>query len=186
LGAVIGAVAGGGVGAAVGAGVGGVAGLGISSASGKGEASIPSEAIVMFHLTQPADVTTVSQAELNRLGQGIPQPQVIHRSAAPPGYGPAYYYPQWSIFWFFLRTIWTPADADFPGFAGVFSWGSGRYACFLVVFLWWDCGFWVVNRGELTVSFCAPKKCHFSKIFLWKLPAVTNGFKWASVRVLNR
>ena len=97
LGAVIGAVAGGGAGAAVGAGVGAVAGLGVSSASRMGEASLPSEAIVTFHLTQPADVTTVSQAELNRLGAGIPQPQVIHRNAPPPyGYpypGPVYYPP---------------------------------------------------------------------------------------------
>jgi len=107
VGALIGAVAGGGVGAAVGAGVGGVAGLGVSSASGRGEASLPSEAIVIFHLTQPADVTTVSQAELNRLGAGIPQqPQVQRRypgyPAYPPPpppypypyYGPAYYYPR--------------------------------------------------------------------------------------------
>lgn len=109
VGAVIGAVAGGGVGAAVGAGVGGIAGLGISSASGKGEASLPSEAIVTFHLTQPADVTTVSQAELNRLGAGIAQqPQIQRRYPYPypaayppppspypyPYYGPGYYYPR--------------------------------------------------------------------------------------------
>ena len=98
VGALIGAVAGGGVGAAVGAGVGGVAGLGISSASGKGEASLPPEAIVIFHLTQPADVTTVSQAELNRLGAGMPQPQMQRRYPPPPPpypyYGPAYYYPR--------------------------------------------------------------------------------------------
>jgi hypothetical protein len=100
VGALIGAVAGGGVGAAVGAGVGGVAGLGISSASGRGEAALPAEAIVTFHLTQPADVTTVSQAELNRLGAGVPQPQMQRRYPAPPPpypypyYGPAYYYPR--------------------------------------------------------------------------------------------
>lgn len=106
LGAVIGGIAGGGVGAAVGAGVGGVAGLGVSSASKVGEASLPSEAIVTFHLTQPADVTTVSQAELNRLGAGIPQvPQQMNRRypPPPPGYGypypypyngPVYYYPR--------------------------------------------------------------------------------------------
>ncbi|HET6170401.1 MAG TPA: BON domain-containing protein, partial [Terracidiphilus sp.] len=41
MGALIGAVAGGGAGAAVGAGVGGVAGLGVSSASGRGEAVVP-------------------------------------------------------------------------------------------------------------------------------------------------
>jgi BON domain len=102
VGALIGAVAGGGVGAAVGAGVGGVAGLGVSSASRAGEASIPSEAIVTFHLTQPADVTTVSQAELNRLGAGVPQPQMQRRYPPPPPpaypypyYGPAYYYPRY-------------------------------------------------------------------------------------------
>jgi hypothetical protein len=100
VGALIGAVAGGGVGAAVGAGVGGVAGLGISSASGKGEATLPPEAIVTFHLTQPADVTTVSQAELNRLGAGVPPPQQQMQRRYPPPpppypyYGPAYYYPR--------------------------------------------------------------------------------------------
>ena len=102
VGALIGAVAGGGVGAAVGAGVGGVAGLGVSSASRAGEASIPAEAIVTFHLTQPADVTTVSQAELNRLGAGVPQPQMQRRYPQQPPppypypyYGPAYYYPRY-------------------------------------------------------------------------------------------
>jgi len=99
VGALIGAVAGGGVGAAVGAGVGGVAGLGVSSASGKGEAALPPEAIVTFHLTQATDVTTVSQAELNRLGAGVPPPQMQRRYPPPPPpypypyYGPAYYRP---------------------------------------------------------------------------------------------
>ena len=101
MGALIGAVAGGGVGAAVGAGVGGVAGLGVSSASGKGEARLPSEAVITFHLTQPTDVTTVSQAELNRLSSGVPtgaQPQFQQRYGYPPPpppgyYGPAYYRP---------------------------------------------------------------------------------------------
>jgi BON domain len=110
VGALIGAVAGGGVGAAVGAGVGGVAGLGVSSASGRGEAALPPEAILTFHLAQPADVTTVSQAELNRLGAGLPpgmqQPQMQRRYPPPPppgyypypypypNYGPVYYYPR--------------------------------------------------------------------------------------------
>jgi hypothetical protein len=107
VGALIGAVAGGGVGAAVGAGVGGVAGLGVSSASGRGEAALPPEAIVIFHLTKPADVTTASQAELNRLGAGVPppqqQPQMQRRYPPPPPpgyypypyYGPVYYYPRY-------------------------------------------------------------------------------------------
>jgi hypothetical protein len=101
VGALIGAVAGGGVGAAVGAGVGGVAGLGVSAASGRGEASLPPEAILVFHLTQPADITTVSQAELNRLGAGVPvggDPQFRRRYPPPPPppgyyYGPGYYRP---------------------------------------------------------------------------------------------
>jgi hypothetical protein len=99
VGALIGAVAGGGVGAAVGAGVGGVAGLGVSAAQGRGEASLPPEAILVFHLTQPADITTVSQAELNRLGAGVPvgaDPQFQRRYPPPPPpgyYGPGYYRP---------------------------------------------------------------------------------------------
>lgn len=92
VGALIGAVAGGGVGAAVGAGVGGVAGLGVSSASGRGEAVLPPEAIVTFHLTQPADVTTLSQAELNQLGAGVPVPQMQRRYPYPPP-PPPYPYP---------------------------------------------------------------------------------------------
>jgi hypothetical protein len=96
LGAVIGAAAGGGVGAAVGAGVGGIAGLGVSSASRQGEAMIPAEAIVSFRLTQPMELTTVSQAELNRLGAGLPvpgqQPQRLQRRYPPPP-PPGYYYP---------------------------------------------------------------------------------------------
>jgi hypothetical protein len=102
MGALIGGVAGGGIGAAVGAGIGGVAGLGVSASSHKGEAGLPPEAIVSFHLTQPADITTVSQAELNRLGAGIPvspQPQMQRRYGYPPPYPPppppppAYYGP---------------------------------------------------------------------------------------------
>jgi len=107
VGALIGAVAGGGVGAAVGAGVGGVAGLGVSSASGRGEAALPPEAIVTFHLTQPADVTTVSQVELNRLGSDVPPPPQMQRRYYPPPpppppyaypypyYGPVYYSPRY-------------------------------------------------------------------------------------------
>jgi len=97
LGAVIGAVAGGGVGAAVGAGIGGVAGLGVSSASRQGETAMPAEAIVSFRLTQPTELTTVSQAELNRLGAGLPalgqQPQQLRRRYYAPPPPPGYYYP---------------------------------------------------------------------------------------------
>jgi BON domain len=101
VGAIIGAAAGGGPGALLGAGVGTVAGLGVSSATGNGDAKIPAEAILDFKLMQQAALMTVSQAELDRLGAGVPQPQGLHRRYAaypypppppPPGYyGPAYY-----------------------------------------------------------------------------------------------
>jgi hypothetical protein len=97
LGAIFGAVAGGGAGAAIGAGIGGAAGIGASAASGRGDVFIPSEAVLNFRLTQPTSVTTVSQAELQRLGYGVPQggPQMVRRYP-PPGYyyaAPVYYYP---------------------------------------------------------------------------------------------
>lgn len=106
VGAMIGAIAGGGPGALLGAGIGGVAGLGVSSASKSGEATIPAEAIVNFKLSQQAALTTVSQAELDRLGAGLPQPyygqpQMRRRyypppPPPPPPYAPypyPYYYP---------------------------------------------------------------------------------------------
>ncbi|MBS1822296.1 MAG: BON domain-containing protein [Acidobacteria bacterium] len=96
VGAMIGAIAGGGPGALLGAGIGSVAGLGVSSASKQGEASVPSEAIVNFRLSQQTELTTVSQAELDRLGAGLPppagaQPQMRRRYYPPPP--PPYYYP---------------------------------------------------------------------------------------------
>lgn len=71
LGAIVGAVAGGGVGAAVGGGVGAAAGLGSSAASGRGQVIIPSEGVVAFHLAQPAPLQTVSEQEMSRLAQGL-------------------------------------------------------------------------------------------------------------------
>jgi hypothetical protein len=98
LGAVLGAVAGGGPGALLGAGVGSAAGLGVSAAEGNGQAKTPAEAILTFRLTQQAALTTVSQAELDRLGAGLPptnQPHFQQRYGPPPPppyyYGPAYY-----------------------------------------------------------------------------------------------
>jgi hypothetical protein len=94
VGALIGAVAGGGAGAAIGAGVGGAAGLGASAASGRGQAFIPPEAILTFHLAQPAPLTTVSQAEMDRLAYGVPAgAQRLQRRPPPPPYyyGPGYY-----------------------------------------------------------------------------------------------
>jgi hypothetical protein len=98
FGALIGAVAGGGPGALVGAGIGGAAGVGASAASHRGEAVVPSEAILTFHLTQPVPVTTVSQAEMNRLAESVQPAQRLRRRypypappPPPPYYGPGYY-----------------------------------------------------------------------------------------------
>lgn len=103
VGATIGAIAGGGPGAILGAGIGAIAGLGASSASHQGDATVPSEAIVDFRLSQQAPLLTVSQAELDRLGAGLPPPPpggqpTMRRRYYYPGpppppyyYGPAYY-----------------------------------------------------------------------------------------------
>lgn len=99
MGALIGGVAGGGPGALLGAGLGGAAGVGTSAASGRGQALIPPEAILTFHLAQQAALKTVSQAEMDRLGYGVPaggQQRFARRPPPPPPYspyyGPAYYY----------------------------------------------------------------------------------------------
>jgi hypothetical protein len=54
LGAVIGAIAGGGKGAAIGAGVGGAAGTGVAAATGKKNATIESEALLSFVVAEDA------------------------------------------------------------------------------------------------------------------------------------
>ncbi len=88
LGAIIGGVAGGGAGAAIGAAAGGGVGVASSAASPRGQVMIPPEAILVFHTTAPSTVLTVSQAEMDRLGQGVPagggQQQLVRRP--PPGY----------------------------------------------------------------------------------------------------
>jgi hypothetical protein len=95
LGAIVGAVAGGGKGAAIGGGVGAAAGLGSSAASGDGQVFIPAEAIVTFHTTADAQVATVSEQEMQRLaygaGPGNEQPPVRRVYRVYPGYYPGYY-----------------------------------------------------------------------------------------------
>jgi hypothetical protein len=91
LGAIIGGVAGGGGGAAIGAAAGAGAGVATSAASPGGQVLIPPEAILTFHTTAPTPVVTVSQAEMDRLGYGVPngaQPQMRRRVPPPP---PPYY-----------------------------------------------------------------------------------------------
>ncbi|MDR3744516.1 MAG: BON domain-containing protein [Acidobacteriaceae bacterium] len=95
IGALFGAAAAGGKGAAIGAGVGAALGLGSAAASGNGQVFVPSEGLLTFHLAQPVTIMTVSQAEMDRLSQGVPQgarPQVIRRRYPAPYYGP-YPYP---------------------------------------------------------------------------------------------
>jgi hypothetical protein len=97
LGAVLGAVAGGGRGAAIGAGAGGAAGVASSAASPKGQVVIPPEAVLTFHLAQPAPVATVSEQEMGRLSYAAgPNTAPVVRRPYPPPYAPypAYYYPR--------------------------------------------------------------------------------------------
>jgi hypothetical protein len=97
LGAILGAVAGGGAGAAIGGGVGAAAGLGSSAASGRGQVFIPAEAIVTFHTAGENQVATVSEQEMQRLsyaaGPGAPQPVARPYRAYPGYYPPPGYYP---------------------------------------------------------------------------------------------
>lgn len=92
FGALIGALAGGGPGAAIGAVAGVGAGVGTSAAAGRHDVVVPAEAIISFHLVQPAGVTTVSQQEMDRLGYGVQQANLQRRPVAPSGYygQPAY------------------------------------------------------------------------------------------------
>jgi len=97
LGAIIGAVAGGGRGAAIGGGVGAAAGLGSSAASGDRQVFIPAEAIVVFHTTADTQISTVSEQEMQRLAYGAgpnaEQPPVRREYRVYPGYPPPGYYP---------------------------------------------------------------------------------------------
>ncbi len=95
FGAVLGAVFGGGPGALLGAAVGGGAGLATSAASGSRQVIVPPEAILTFHLVQPAGVRTVSEGEMNRLANSVQPAQQLRRypPPPPPGYYPQPYYP---------------------------------------------------------------------------------------------
>jgi hypothetical protein len=93
FGALIGGAVGGGAGAAAGAGIGGVAGLGASAATGGGEAVIPGEAMVNFRLAQPSNVVTVSEAEMQRLGDYAGPASAYQRPPSAYYGGPGYYGP---------------------------------------------------------------------------------------------
>ncbi len=100
LGAVIGAIAGGGAGAAIGAGAGAIVGAGASAATTGPRMFVPAEAVLNFHLLAPVTVTPVSAQEAQRLAASA-YPQLQRRGPYPYGpYGaypppppPGYYYP---------------------------------------------------------------------------------------------
>jgi hypothetical protein len=91
VGAVFGALAGGGVGAAIGGGVGAAAGLGSSAASHNGQVIIPAEAMIVFHTAQDLPVTTLSEAEMQRLSYGVPPGADQRAVHSPYPYPPGYY-----------------------------------------------------------------------------------------------
>lgn len=76
LGAVIGAIAGGGKGAAIGAGVGGAAGTGAAAATGKKEATVESEAILSFTVAEGSPAAASIEAP--------PAPEPVRTSADKP------------------------------------------------------------------------------------------------------
>jgi hypothetical protein len=75
VGAIIGAIAGGGKGAAIGAGVGAAAGTGVAAATGKKESTVESEAVLSFVTAAPPPqpYTSAAQREGGRYAQGNPQ-----------------------------------------------------------------------------------------------------------------
>ena len=92
LGAIIGGVTGGGAGAAIGAGVGAGVGVAGSAASPGGRIIVPPEAVLNFHVVQPAEVRTVSEGEMQRLaysaGPSQAAPPLVQRRPYPYGYPP--------------------------------------------------------------------------------------------------
>ncbi len=87
IGALFGAAIGRGTGAAIGAGVGGAAGLGSAAATNSNQARLHPEELLQFHLNAPTQVTTVSEAEMQRLG-GYAGPNAGRGEPGPYGYGP--------------------------------------------------------------------------------------------------
>ena len=83
LGALIGAVAGGGKGAAIGAGVGGAAGTGAAAATGKKEAVVESEAVLSFVSAQSSNVSSPSPAPAATENPNTPPAPNAERSSPP-------------------------------------------------------------------------------------------------------
>jgi hypothetical protein len=94
LGAVIGAIAGGGPGAAVGAVAGTGVGLGASAATSGPRGVVPPESVIAFHIVKPLLVQPISSQEAQRLEQSSPLPQPRSYRTRYPYPPPAYYYPR--------------------------------------------------------------------------------------------
>jgi BON domain len=91
IGALIGAVAGGGPGAAIGAVAGGAAGVGLSAASGPREV-MPPETLLNFHLKEPLTISPISLSEVQQL-QASATPRPVSRPRPPYPYPYYYGYP---------------------------------------------------------------------------------------------
>ncbi len=83
LGAIIGAVAGGGKGAAIGAGVGGAAGTGAAAATGKREAIVESESILSFVTTQSSAVNDNASSTTSSGTQTPSATSMVDQNAPP-------------------------------------------------------------------------------------------------------
>ncbi|MBZ5599884.1 MAG: hypothetical protein LAN83_16350 [Acidobacteriia bacterium] len=82
LGAIIGAIAGGGKGAAIGAGVGGAAGTGAAAATGKKPATVEPEAVLTFTTTSSSETAAIHRPAENAAPvENAPNPQSV---ANPP------------------------------------------------------------------------------------------------------
>ncbi|MGC9199570.1 MAG: BON domain-containing protein [Acidobacteriaceae bacterium] len=86
FGALMGGAFGGGAGAAVGAAVGAGTGLASSAAVPRGALVIPPESVLTFRIAAPAQVTTVSEQEMQRLSYQAGPSQAPGPPPGPPGY----------------------------------------------------------------------------------------------------
>jgi hypothetical protein len=90
FGALIGAIAGGGVGAGVGAVAGGATGAAVSGATRGPRLTLPPEALLQFHITQPLTVQPLRYDDAERVAASVPEQPVLHQR---PPYAAPYPYP---------------------------------------------------------------------------------------------
>jgi hypothetical protein len=107
LGAVIGAIAGGGPGAAIGAVAGGATGIAASAATKGPQVVIPAEATLSFHLAAPITVTPPSTQEIQQVAASVPQqPRLQRRPAYYAPYGYPYAYPYYGYYGYPFRAYY--------------------------------------------------------------------------------